>query len=90
MLNKQPLIIWLHMKLQATSKSFHYYNLVLCCSWSLGRVLPFATSWSVARQAPLSMGILQARTLEWDAMLFLRGSSPPGIEPGLPSCRRIL
>jgi len=28
-------------------------------------------------QAPLSMGILQARILEWVAMLFSRGSSPP-------------
>ena len=26
------------------------------------------TLWTVARQAPLSMGILQARTLEWVAM----------------------
>ena len=24
-----------------------------------------ATAWTVARQAPLSMGILQARVLEW-------------------------
>ena len=30
-----------------------------------------------ARQAPLSMGILQARILEWVAMLFSRGSSQP-------------
>ena len=28
-------------------------------------------------QAPLSMGILQARILEWVAMLFSRGSSQP-------------
>jgi len=28
-------------------------------------------------QAPLSMGILQARILEWVAMLSSRGSSPP-------------
>ena len=30
-----------------------------------------------ARQAPLSMGILQARTLEWVAMPSSRGSSQP-------------
>ena len=30
---------------------------------------------SVTRQAPLSMGILQARILEWVAMPSFRGSS---------------
>ena len=34
-----------------------------------------ATPWTVARQAPLSMGILQARILEWGAMPSSRGSS---------------
>ena len=37
----------------------------------------FATPWTVARQAPLSMGILQARILEWVAIPFSRGSSQP-------------
>ena len=37
----------------------------------------FATPWTVARQAPLSMEILLARILEWVAMLFSRGSSQP-------------
>ena len=32
-------------------------------------------AWTVAHQAPLSMGILQARTLEWVAMPSSRGSS---------------
>jgi len=36
-----------------------------------------ATSWTVACQAPLSMGILQARILEWVAMSSSRGSSQP-------------
>ena len=36
-----------------------------------------ATPWTVARQAPLSMGILQARILEWGATSFSRGSSRP-------------
>ena len=35
----------------------------------------FVTLWTVARQAPLSMGILQARTLEWVAVPSSRGSS---------------
>ena len=33
--------------------------------------------WTVARQAPLSMGILQARILQWVAMPSSRGSSQP-------------
>ena len=35
------------------------------------------TLWMVAHQATLSMGILQARILEWVAMLSSRGSSRP-------------
>ena len=41
------------------------------------RVQLFVTPWTVARQAPLSMGILQARILEWVAMPSSRGSSRP-------------
>ena len=37
----------------------------------------FATPWTVVRQVPLSMRILQARTLEWVAMPSSRGSSWP-------------
>ena len=36
-----------------------------------------ATLWTVACQAPLSMGILQARILEWVAVPSSRGSSRP-------------
>ena len=39
--------------------------------------LTLVTLWMVARQAPLSMGILQARILEWVAMPCSRGSSQP-------------
>ena len=35
----------------------------------------FSIPWTVAHQAPLSMGILQARILEWVAMPSSRGSS---------------
>ena len=57
----------------------------------LGHAHLFATPWTVARQAPLSMGILQAKQPEWIAMPFSRGSSKPqGSNPGLPNCRRIL
>ena len=43
----------------------------------LSHVRLLATPWTVAHQAPLSMGILQAGILEWVAMLFSRGSSSP-------------
>ena len=47
--------------------------------WSLtiflSHVQLFATPWTVACQAPLSVGTLQARILEWDAMPCFRGSS---------------
>ena len=36
----------------------------------------FVTPWTVAYQAPLSMGILQARILEWVAMSSSRSSQP--------------
>ena len=36
-----------------------------------------ANPWTVARQAPLSMGILQVRIMEWVAMPSSRGSSQP-------------
>ena len=45
----------------------------------LSRVQLFVTPWTVAYQAPLSMGwILQARILEWVALSFSRVSSQPG------------
>ena len=37
----------------------------------------FVIPWTVAHQAPLSMGILQARILEWVTMPSSRGSSQP-------------
>ena len=40
-------------------------------------MLCFATIWTVAHQAPLSMGILQARIQKWVAMPSSRESSQP-------------
>ena len=37
----------------------------------------FATLWTIGHQAPLSMGILQARILECVAVFYYRGSSWP-------------
>ena len=53
---------------------------VLSCAvvyYSFSRVQPFATPWTIAHQAPLSVGILSARILEWVAKPASRASSQP-------------
>ena len=45
----------------------------------------FATPWTIACQASLSMGILQARILEWIAMPSSRASSQPRDESRSPT-----
>ena len=50
---------------------FDEHLLVYACVFRCVRLL--ATPWTVARQAPWSMGILQARTLGWVAVSFSRG-----------------
>ena len=50
----------------------------VCAKCMLSRVSHvqlFATLWTVACQAPLSMGFSKARTLEWVAMPSSRASS---------------
>ena len=49
----------------------------MLCAVLLICVRLFETPWTVAHQAPLSTGFLQARILEWVAMLSSRGSSQP-------------
>ena len=44
----------------------------------------FVTPWTVVRQAPLSIGILQARILEWIAMPSSRRSSQPRDQTQVP------
>ena len=63
---------------------------MLTCQ-SLSHVQLFVTLWTVARQVPVSIGILHIRILEWVAVPFSRGSSQPlGSNPGLLHCRQIL
>ena len=75
-------------------RAFLYYKLlqyvyyllhVLCCAKSLSRVQLFVTPWTVTHQAPLSMGILQARILEWVAMPSCRDLPNPEIKPRSPA-----
>ena len=46
-----------------------------CMLSHFSRVQLFATSWTVAHQAFLSMGVLQARILDWVSVPFSKGSS---------------
>ena len=49
----------------------------ICILSFFSHVWLFVTLWTIAFQDPLSMRILQARILEWVAMLSSRGSSQP-------------
>ena len=53
-------------------------GLPVSCKMPLELLPPRSAVFIVAHQAPLSMGILQARILEWVAMPSSRGSSLPG------------
>ena len=53
----------------------------MCCAQSLSHVQLFVTPWPVAPQAPLSMGILQARILDWVALPSSGDLPNPGIKP---------
>ena len=61
-----------------------------CEKWkwkSLSLIRLFATPWTVACQAPLSMEFFRQRILEWVAVLFCKGSSQLR---NLLHCRQIL
>ena len=47
----------------------------MLCAQSLSSVQLFVTPWTIAHQAPLPMGTVQARILKWFAMPFSRGST---------------
>ena len=49
----------------------------ICAVCLVAQSCPAVTAWTVAHQAPLSMGILQARILAWVVILSSRGSSHP-------------
>ena len=60
-------------------------SMLLCYALLLSRIQLFVTPWTVAHQARLSLGLLQARILEWVAILFSRGTSQPRNRTGV-SC----
>ena len=53
------------------------YSDITCSASLLSHVRLFVAPWTVAHQAPLSIAILQTRTLEWVAYPFSVGSSQP-------------
>ena len=55
----------------------YFLNLYVLCVLSHSVVSDSATLCTVVCEDPLSMGILQARILEWVAMPSFRGSSQP-------------
>ena len=59
-------------KSQTPLSDFHFHFCLVAQSCPT-----LCSPWTVAHQAPLSMGILQARILEWVAMPSSRGSSQP-------------
>ena len=80
--DKEYKITWSYQEIQkkqlTKSNPYSWYKLSVSwnggdllnflCAWSLSQVWLFATPWTVACQAPLSTGILQARVLEWVAV----------------------
>ena len=58
---------------------------VCMCVLSRSVVFNSATPWTAARQAPLSMGVLQTRILEWVACPPPGNLPNPGIEPASPA-----
>ena len=69
-----------YFAMEANWRATKYHLLCAVClvAQSLSHGQLFATPWTIAHQASLSMGILQARILEWVAIPFSRGSSEPG------------
>ena len=77
-------IYWSH-SMPSTELSTVVLKVKKCKCLSFSPVWLFVIPWIAACQAPLSMEwMLQARAVEWVAILFSRRSFWPGIEPGSP------
>ena len=77
--------LWGHTKLDMTEAPQQQQQQHVLHACMLSYVQLFATLWTVAHQAPLSMGILQARKLEWVPCPPPRDLPDPGIEPESPA-----
>ena len=87
---KRPQSQWSLLRLKITKSHGFWWKLNKCFTWSpiiqlnaKKKKNPYisssyiATPWIVPRQAPLSMGILQTRIMEWVAIPSSRGLSLP-------------
>ena len=70
-------ILYHHATWEAHIYLYNIYIYNVCTLNHVSIVCLFATLCTVAHQAPLSMGIFQARILEWVAISFSRVSSRP-------------
>ena len=61
------------------------WEVALCMLSRFSYIQLFVTAWTIAHQAPLSMGILQARILEWVAMPSSRNLPNPATELRSPT-----
>ena len=77
MLHQQETADILKISKSSTEKHLQQLGYVEVKWKSFTRVCLFVTPGTIACQAPQSMGILQARILEWVAIPFSRGSSVP-------------
>ena len=75
----------------ATQEIYIYCHWVMTYAWLLSLVWLSVTPWIVACQAPLPVGILQPRVLEWVTNALLQGIVPTQrSNPDLPHCVQIL
>ena len=71
----QALFYNVSFKIQLTSDFTKLACFCACVLGHVSRVHLYVTLWTIACQAPLSMGILQTSILQWVAMPSSRGSS---------------
>ena len=75
----------------APQEIYIYSHRVMTYAWLLSLVWLSVIPWTVACQAPLPMGILQPRILEWVTNALLQGIVPTQrLNSGLSHCRQIL
>ena len=81
---RQNRLAWIFLSICLFQNFKHYRDVRACVLGYFSHVRLLGTQWTtVARQAPLPMGILQARILEWVTISSSRGLPDPGIKPSL-------
>ena len=84
-------ILFSYCKLRSVSSwCFESCRLICVCAQSLTGVWLFATPWTVAHQAPLSMGFQRQEYRSGLPFLSPGDLLNPGIKPGLLHCRQSL